>query len=56
MHWLKISIILSVFGFLKEFRPSEPFVTDYLTGPWKNFTEEQVMFVGIKMFLRLQIM
>ncbi|KAL2718818.1 thiamine transporter 1-like [Vespula squamosa] len=42
MYWLKISLILCMFGLLKDFRPSESFVTDYLTGPWKNFTHAQV--------------
>ena len=40
--WLKISLLLCVFGAVKEFRPSEPFVTHYLLGEWKNFTQEQV--------------
>ncbi|XP_076282411.1 thiamine transporter 1-like [Lasioglossum baleicum] len=42
MKWILISCILCVFGCFKEFRPSESFVTDYLTGPWKNFTFDQV--------------
>ncbi|XP_051174614.1 thiamine transporter 2-like [Leptopilina boulardi] len=42
MNWKKTSIILCLFGFVKEFRPSEPFVTSYFTGSWKNFTSEQV--------------
>lgn len=42
MKWITISCILCVFGCFKEFRPSESFVTDYLTGPWKNFTDTQV--------------
>ncbi|XP_014218184.1 thiamine transporter 2-like [Copidosoma floridanum] len=42
MEWYVISGILCVFGFLKEFRPNEPFVTNYLVGPWKNFTDSQV--------------
>ncbi|XP_072763368.1 thiamine transporter 1 [Anoplolepis gracilipes] len=42
MHWVKISCILCMFGCFKDFRPSESFVTDYLTGPWKNFTVKQV--------------
>ncbi|XP_025073603.1 thiamine transporter 1-like [Pogonomyrmex barbatus] len=42
MHWLKISCILCLFGCFKEFRPSESFVTDYLTGSWKNFTADEV--------------
>ncbi|XP_044726643.1 thiamine transporter 1 [Chrysoperla carnea] len=40
--WLKISLSLSVFGFLKEFRPSEPFIFEFFTGPWKNLTTEQI--------------
>lgn len=42
MHWMKISFILCMFGCFKDFRPSESFVTNYLTGPWKNFTNEEV--------------
>lgn len=42
MKWIIISCILCVFGSFKEFRPSESFVTDYLTGPWKNFTKAEV--------------
>ncbi|XP_063976829.1 thiamine transporter 2-like [Diachasmimorpha longicaudata] len=42
MNWIRISQILCVFGFLKEFRPGEPFVTDYLTSEFKNFTSKQV--------------
>lgn len=42
MNWMVISCILCVFGCFKEFRPSESFVTDYLTGPWKNFSQVEV--------------
>ncbi|XP_012278659.1 thiamine transporter 2-like [Orussus abietinus] len=42
MGWKGISLILCTFGFFKEFRPSEPFITDYLTGSWKNFTRSEV--------------
>ncbi|TGZ53322.1 thiamine transporter 1-like [Temnothorax longispinosus] len=41
MHWVKISCILCLFGCFKDFRPSESFITDYLTG-WKNFTASEV--------------
>lgn len=42
-NWLKICLLLCLFGFLKELRPSEPFLTQYLTDPqWKNLTETQV--------------
>ncbi|EFA04966.1 thiamine transporter 1 [Tribolium castaneum] len=40
--WMKISLHLCVFGFLKEIRPSEPFIYDYLIGPWRNLTEDEV--------------
>nr|XP_029732793.1 thiamine transporter 1-like [Aedes albopictus] len=41
--WQRVSLILCIFGFLKEFRPSEPFVFQFLTGPWHNVTVEQVV-------------
>ncbi|KAF4521486.1 hypothetical protein B566_EDAN001783 [Ephemera danica] len=41
-EWLRLSLLLCTFGFFKEIRPSEPYVTHYLVGPWKNLTEEQV--------------
>lgn len=43
MYWLYVSLILCFFGFLKEIRPSEPFVTDYMMYPWRNITEDEVM-------------
>lgn len=43
-EWLKISCLLCVFGFVREIRPSEPYVTEYLLGPWRNITEQQVSF------------
>lgn len=39
--YLKISLVLCVFGFLKDFRPSEPFLTDFLTD-FQNVTAEEV--------------
>ncbi|CAO1408549.1 unnamed protein product [Diamesa tonsa] len=39
--YLKISLVLCAFGFLKDFRPSEPFLTDFLTD-FKNVTAEEV--------------
>lgn len=40
--WLKISFLVCVFGVLKEFRPSEPFIYEFMIGPWNNLTEEQI--------------
>lgn len=42
MYWIKISFLLCMFGCFKDFRPSESFVTDYLTGRWKNLTDDEV--------------
>lgn len=41
-NWLKISLLLCLFGFFREMRPSEPFVTEYLAGDWRNLTSETV--------------
>jgi solute carrier family 19 (thiamine transporter), member 2/3 len=40
--WLKTSLVLCAFGFFREFRPSEPFVTEFLSGEWRNVTSVQV--------------
>ncbi|XP_002059225.3 thiamine transporter 1 [Drosophila virilis] len=40
--WLRISMLLCSFGFLRELRPSEPYVTEYLAGDWRNLTSEQI--------------
>lgn len=55
MKWSTISCILCIFGFLKEFRPNEPFVTNYLTGPWKNFTQAQVSFMFNMVYLFMSL-
>lgn len=41
--WFKVSLLLCIFGFLKEIRPSEPFIYEFLIDQrWRNLTEEQV--------------
>ncbi|XP_061394460.1 thiamine transporter 1 [Musca vetustissima] len=40
--WLRISLLLCTFGFFREMRPSEPFVVEYLTGPDRNITSEDL--------------
>ena len=40
-RWLYATIILCCYGFFKEFKPSEPFLTPYLVD-FKNFTKSQV--------------
>ncbi|CAG5036403.1 unnamed protein product [Parnassius apollo] len=41
-EWIKITLILCAFGTLREIRPSEPFVTEFLLGKWRNITEYQL--------------
>ncbi|XP_027851234.2 thiamine transporter 1-like [Aphis gossypii] len=40
--WLIQSIWIAVFGFLKEFRPADPYIIQYLTNPPMNFTNQEV--------------
>ena len=36
-------VLLCMYGFFKELRPSEPYLTEYLTNPeFKNLTEADV--------------
>ena len=39
--WLYATVILLFYGFFKEFKPSEPFLTPFLTEV-KNFTKNEV--------------
>ena len=41
-RWVGTCLLLCLVGLMKELRPSEPFVTEFLIGPWKNFTIEEV--------------
>ncbi|CAL4187848.1 unnamed protein product, partial [Meganyctiphanes norvegica] len=42
--WLWTTLLLCSYGFFKELRPSEPFLTEYLLGPQQNLTETQVYY------------
>ncbi|KAK3870342.1 hypothetical protein Pcinc_024420 [Petrolisthes cinctipes] len=42
--WLRTSLLLCLYGFFKELRPSEPFLTNYLIGPQHNLTESEVYY------------
>ncbi|XP_031621420.1 folate transporter 1-like [Contarinia nasturtii] len=42
MNWYHISLLLCFFGFLKEIRPSEPFISDYMQLPYRNVTSEEL--------------
>ncbi|XP_050305717.1 thiamine transporter 1-like [Anthonomus grandis grandis] len=58
-NWLIVSLLLCIFGFLKELRPSEPFIYEFLIGEWRNITDEevnqQVYPTGIYSYLSLLI-
>ncbi|XP_028037691.1 thiamine transporter 2-like [Bombyx mandarina] len=41
LNWIKVTLILCLFGLLREIRPSEPFVSDFLV-EWRNITNEQL--------------
>ncbi|KAJ7986448.1 hypothetical protein DPEC_G00339990 [Dallia pectoralis] len=41
-NWVFPTVFLCVYGFFSMMRPSEPFLTDFLTGPYKNLTTIQV--------------
>ncbi|CAG9823602.1 unnamed protein product [Phaedon cochleariae] len=42
-NWLVVSLLLSIFGFLKEIRPSEPFVYEFLIDKtWRNITDVEI--------------
>ena len=43
--WATTTLILCLYGFLKELRPAEPFLTEYLIDSrWVNITLEEVTF------------
>lgn len=42
-EWVKLSSLLCIFGFLKEVRPSDPFIFEFLSGNWRNVTTDQVI-------------
>uniref|UniRef100_A0A8C8RCZ7 Thiamine transporter 2 n=1 Tax=Pelusios castaneus TaxID=367368 RepID=A0A8C8RCZ7_9SAUR len=40
--WIYPTLVLCIYGFFSMMRPSEPFLTPYLTGPDKNLTIDEV--------------
>ncbi|XP_067398844.1 thiamine transporter 2 [Emydura macquarii macquarii] len=40
--WIYPTLVLCIYGFFSMMRPSEPFLTPYLTGPDKNLTTDEV--------------
>lgn len=41
-EWIKITILLCAIGFFKECHVSAPYTFEYLIGPWRNLTSEDV--------------
>lgn len=42
LSWIQVTLILCAFGLMREIRPSEPFVSEFLLGEWRNITEDQL--------------
>ena len=43
--WRLKTFLLCSYGFLKEIRPSEPYLTEYLVGNHTGVTEDQVKYI-----------
>jgi thiamine transporter 2/3 len=41
-EWQVTTMVLCSYGFIKELRPSEPFLTEYLLGNSSGLTEDEV--------------
>lgn len=42
MHWKATTLLVCIYGIIKEFRPGTPFLTPYLISSSKNFTLDEV--------------
>lgn len=40
-HWQKVSLLLCIFGFLRELRPSEPFAVEFFIN-YRNITNDEL--------------
>ncbi|XP_055533314.1 thiamine transporter 1-like [Wyeomyia smithii] len=40
--WCILAAVLSVFVFIKDFKPSDPFVVQFLSGPWHNISTQVI--------------
>lgn len=40
-NWLKVSLLLCIFGFFREMRPSEPFATEFFIA-YRNLTTDEI--------------
>ena len=53
--WKITTFLLCCYGFFKEIRPSEPFLTEYLISNHTGVTEDQVRFNALKCKLELYV-
>ncbi|KAM3727793.1 Folate transporter [Dirofilaria immitis] len=42
MHWKATTVLICIYGIVKEFRPATPFLTPYLISSFKNFTDVEL--------------
>jgi thiamine transporter 2/3 len=49
--WWKTTLLLCIYGFFKEIRPSEPYLTEYLVGNSTGLTDEQVIYFSAVSYL-----
>jgi len=40
--WMRVSLFLCMFGFIREIRPSENYMSVFILGPWRNITSDQL--------------
>uniref|UniRef100_A0A0M3JVT9 Folate transporter 1 (inferred by orthology to a C. elegans protein) n=1 Tax=Anisakis simplex TaxID=6269 RepID=A0A0M3JVT9_ANISI len=42
IHWKATTLLICLYGIVKEFRPATPFLTPYLVSSFKNFTDTEL--------------
>lgn len=47
-EWVGPTVLLCIYGFCTMMRPIEPFLTEFLTGTYKNLTTEQVRYWAMR--------
>jgi thiamine transporter 2/3 len=42
MHWILVTVLVCCYGFFKDLRPSDGYLTEFLTSEFKNLTLDEV--------------